>query len=417
MPQNTQIVLRPSLGANPQVSSGSSQKKKMSAKNSMVDIIMQPKEKMAQIITPKKKKNGNMKLSREEMLERYFYALQYPFSRMALDARVPDLFSYPTATYRIEGVIQLNSNSSGNCSILFSPNPLLSAIDMTGTSISGTNLGMYQYATSSSFFAGAKESNLIASLANYRVVGAGLEVRNLLAPTAATGRVIVAHVPSTGLYPGPNTLDASALNNEDVATLLTGLDPGSTTTGYSTDILELPESCEFTLQDIIANAISTEFRPFAPSAFEFHNSSAVAALTSTQEEVAGDPVVTATGVVTINHDNFSNENFGGWDCIILNIFGAPASTSAVAEVKYVIHLEGTPALPSGKGTLAPSAKSDKIVDPIGMNAVLAKVHSGPRTSLVSKLVDKSLSIAQNYFKGKSLIQSILTETGDRKSVV
>jgi len=81
---------------------------------------------------------------------------------------------------------------------------------------------------------------MTAVFSNYRVVGGGIQIRNLQPPTSATGRVIVAPVPLCGTVPGPSVLGINAMVNANAAFVIAGVQATSNTSGIPSDILELP---------------------------------------------------------------------------------------------------------------------------------------------------------------------------------
>jgi len=316
-------------------------------------------------------------------LQRYALALSSPFATGAVGAQVPDMYSFPTATYHAEGTIIVQSNAQGIASLALYPHPFLGSLDMTGGSISGS--GSTQYAGTTTAWAPVTVANLLASLSNYRVVGAGWEVRNLMPPTTATGRVLVAPVPVCGLLPGPIDLAANALNNNGITLVSLGFGPANGTNGFTGNLIELPFAQEVTMQDLIAQELGFQARPLGPSAFDFRSSNSNVDIGSTLSQVSGD-VTNAAGVVQYtSRDNVNSENNLGWNAFVMRFEGCPASVN-IAEIKYIIHLEGTPSISTVSGSMVPGVVIESHVDPIGHTTTLTKVLNYPVIQLAAKAV-------------------------------
>lgn len=64
------------------------------------------------------------------------------------------------------------------------------------------------------FYTAVPREVLSDKLSNYRTVGVGYEIRNLINQTLCTGRVIGAKVPLINTIPGPTFLGNVAINVE-----------------------------------------------------------------------------------------------------------------------------------------------------------------------------------------------------------
>jgi len=323
--------------------------------------------------------------SLDEALNRYKLALTDPFHPDAIGAQVPDMYSYPTATYHAEGTVTIASNAGSIANLLLNWHPFASMVDMTGASVNST--GMSAYTNSTTTYAAVSQANLAAVLTNWRLVGAGFQIRNLQPPTTATGRLIAASIPTVGDMPGPANLSANIIPNRYVASLITGIDTGAVNTGFASDILELPEADEITLQDIINEVFEIHLKPLSPDAFNFHSAQNYVATNTTQDLVGGAAFTVGTGVIASGSaDNANLTECAGWDCVLINANGLPASTNNCFEIKYIYHFEGTPSLPSTQGTLVPGSNITKHVNPIGHMAVLQQALNSPGFKLCSKAV-------------------------------
>jgi len=333
--------------------------------------------------------------SSSDDLARYYLALTDPFHPDALGAQVPDMFSYPTATFHAEGTIGIDTNAAGIASVLINPHPYLTAVDMTTTSVGSTS--MTRYSTNSTY-AATPIASMKATLSNFRVVGLGIEIRNLLPPTTATGRVIVATVPVSGIAPGPNSLLNTGPNNNTLLNIITGETSAvtSVTTGITSAILALPGALEYTVQDLITNKLSVQCRPCTPQAFEFRNALNETALTASRTMGQNETYITSTGVIdTTATDTIGTSDSRGFDAILLRFEGLPVSTTGSMEVKYILHYEGTPFVGSVPGMVA-TAPRKAVVHPVGLNEILGKVFTARNIQIGSGIVGAGMG---GYSKG------------------
>jgi len=344
-----------------------------------------------------KKKNVNKRMAKKSPINdnaQYEAALIDPFHATAVGARVPDLYAYPTATYHAEGTIILKSDNNGVASILVNPHPYVSTIDVNGSSIQST--GQQIYGFNPAFAAATTQANMQAVLSSYRMVGAGYELRNLLPPTTCVGRAYIAHVPVSGLAPGPNTCGTIALSANLCSQQITGI-VATPSVGYSSDILMLPNATEYTLQDIITNTICGHFKPLSAAAFDFHNTVGSSGLSGTVFAASGAAYSSATGLL-VQVDNIQSESSIGWDCALFRFEGLPVNTT-FAELKYCYHYEGTPFCPTGAGALVPGTDSRVSTDIALFNKSITKSALASSFVLASKIIGAGI---QGYASGGPL---------------
>jgi len=345
-----------------------------SKKNQLV-VIQQQKPKPKQQQKPKNRPIKGYSFGNDH-LNAYASALMRPFSKAAMGAQVPDMYSYPTATYHTEGTITIISNNLGVASFIMTPDPYCSFIDMTTASVNTSSMARY-FGTSPDAYASVIQSSLAGVLTNYRVVGGGIQIRNLLPPTTATGRVIIATVPMADNMPGPNSL-LCATSNYTLAAHAIGVRPAggsdiaSTTAGLNSNIIQLPGAVELTVQDLISQSLSVNFRPVSPGAFDFKNVTNDQYLTS----IAGVPysdqaiVSNATGLGNpAVSDSLASKQPTGFDAICVRLEGLPP-LAICADVRYVLHFEGTPALTNAVGSIVPAVQNSPVVNVIGHQRVL-----------------------------------------------
>jgi len=352
---------------------------KKNQKNQIVVYQSQAKKKpQQQKAQPKKQLNKLPKAvsSQSGALRSYACALMSPFDARALGAKIPDMYSYPVATYHSEGTVTLSSNSAGVASVLITPDPFCTMVDMTTTSVNSSS--MTAYTSTPVAYASATIGNMSNLLTNYRVVGGGISIRNLLPPTTATGRLIAATVPMSDQTPGPNFLANIISNNFYVGSRLIGADMTvSATGGLTAGILNLPGAKELTIQDLIAESLDIHFKPVSPNAFEFKSASGQAIAAAGTIVTTAAAVATGTGVVySSSADSWASAAPTGFDCILLRFEGLPAN-SVVADLKYILHFEGTPKVSGGAGNLVPATEHEPVVNVAGHQRVLDSVLTMP----------------------------------------
>jgi len=310
---------------------------------------------------PSKQVNRSFK-SRDDALAAYAAALNDPFSPVSVGARVPDLYSYPTATYHNKSLTTVTSDSGGAFNVLLLAQPYCA---MVSPNVATNNTGMYQYTAAGTAYAAVSVNNMSALLNDYRVVGVGHEVRNLMPPTTCTGILSVASIPAPKVGLGPNLLENSALSAAQIYERLIGV---STVTN---EILDLPKSGEWPAQDFIAQRLLLTHSVTGPGAFEFKSSDTQVAIGATisVSDSSVSAVATHTNIET-SSDRGDSTAFGGFDIFILHGDGFPPSTN-VLTIQTAFHIEGTPEIANGNGTMMPDSLGHSHVNPRGMDDVLS----------------------------------------------
>lgn len=274
-----------------------------------------------------------------------------PFTKMAYGSKALDLYAGPTTTCHLTGVVKFTSSSAGLGSVVMLGDPLISLISVGGTAAGGVQGGM-TLLSGSPVLGATTPASLKALLTNYRVVGWGIELRNLVPPTAATGRVYVAKVPSVGQYPSWYDItaiiaNAGTVTAAELVEAATGYWTGGTNNNLPSSILSLPEAQEYSLQELITGVLGVNGLPVDPRAFWFKPTTAAASFTTGTNDAimlggaVGQATVSLGGTPL---DSFTNTT-NGFEAILIRFDGFPASTEAI-EIKYVYHLEGTPVLTS-----------------------------------------------------------------------
>jgi hypothetical protein len=353
-------------------------------KSTVVAAPQQPPKK-AKAGANNSSKSVMVKTSRDPQLDSYAASLLDPFSTLALGAQVPDMYSFPTATYHAEGTLSFgNSSTAGLASWLILPHPTITALDTLGTVSTNMTTNLQSYTTATGVYAAVTAPNLYAALSNFRVVGMGIQIRNLMAVTAATGRIIIAPIPIAGPIPGPGLLATAGGGGpvgSQIAQNCTGVG------AFNGNLLDLPGSVEFAIQDIMVQGVESHFVPITPNAFNFHAAANTSQVGSDYQ--IGGEYQTGGAIATTALDASPYEDATGWTAWAVYAEGLPsAATGSLLEVKYILHLEGSPRLAPGTGSngqMVPAATNKSHVNPVGHLATLQKVLQSPWVKNVASI--------------------------------
>lgn len=299
----------------------------------------------------------------------YYAALHDPFAAQARGARFLDPVSYPTVTAVSEGVMVVTSDANGYASLAVFGDPFCTACVDVG-SVSGASL--YQWPVNNFLYGAANASQMRGIFSSYRVVGAGIQVRNLMQPVSTQGRVYAAKVTGTGFIPGPTFLGYSGAKDNIMNSLIRMTDIDSR-------ILTLPESSETTMQDLIQSCLPVNTRPSSASATHFR---AAAEATLWGPGLYAGEVIWSPGNPPSSAELASQHTYGR-DVILLDFAGCPPNT-IIAEIKYVLHYEGTPAMADAAGVVVPDS--------------LGKTSFMPRTSAAIEMAASKQTNGSDWTK-------------------
>jgi len=298
-------------------------------------------------------------------------ALRDPFSLAAAGARIPDEFAIPTIPLTVEQVFTVTANGSGEADIVITADPLVSFIDplSTMTSVGALN----SMGAASGHIYGATTKTALAALCDaYRVVSTGIKVRNLMPFNTVTGRVLTAKVPPTGNFAGPVDIAAANPDCYFLVNLISqiGMQANGIING---NILSLPGAQEYTMQDLISQALLIQPRGVTPAWRQFRDPLDDASLGGT-----GGPwyqnVVFTTGSNPVVAGSTSQRTNGN-EITLIRFTGCPVST-LVAEVRVVYRLEAAPPVPTSVVMATPAPPSP----------IMDNFHSFYRSELLSDVI-------------------------------
>lgn len=294
---------------------------------------------------------GAYKPKRPEAGESFSHAMSSPFSLEARGARVPDLYSFPTNTFRLQTSMLMGASQTefGAC---FFPNPYFTAFDTGQAALTIANVtstgGCRRFASANSFM-GLTTPDLFVPLATaYRVVGGGIKIRNLLPELTATGRVYIACVPvaSNGV-PNYNFLESqnpatTAYYNE----ILDRMGVPRLQVMRSASLQMEPVAKDFTIGQLVGDEeLEVDFGIYHPDFFRFKPTSAKSTAFSSVLSEYDDVGVNATGVVVPNvSGSKSGMQIDGGSAIIVWFEGVPSTAAAPIEVDICLHLECVPVI-------------------------------------------------------------------------
>lgn len=286
-------------------------------------------------------------------------ALSTPFEVQARGARVPDMYAFPTNTYRIQTSVLLGAGATTFGGV-FLPNPYVSMLDITrmsglGTSVSSTG-GMRPYTGATAFFGSTTPALLSALSTEFRVVGGGIKIRNLIPELTATGRIYLAVIPvANGGVPSYALLDTIPFNsiaagNPAYNNVLARMGLPNVPGLSSASLQMQPVSKDFTVGEIVgSNELEVDFAVYHPDLFRFKASDAANVGLDGVSREADDIVFTiALGSVSTTASGFKEPTQSdGGSAIILWCEGFPGGVSPQIEVDYVLHLETIPLVAVG----------------------------------------------------------------------
>lgn len=311
--------------------------------------------------------------AKNSLVNKFSKALLNPFSPEAMGSRVPDLFSFPTATYHCHGTTVLGGVgfAVGTGSVMFMPNPLASMVDLRAVqgnayaplsssgSTSATTMGSYRSATAvnSAIYgaaltnaSGTSTTNVLSTvLADYRVVSWGIKVSSLQAELSAVGRLIVALVPIGDEGPGFNNLLSTQLDSQNGADWWLG---AAVSTMSTSAILNLPSGFELAVQDLLHGDLEIAGTYVSPQYFNFRNTADSYNWSATR--TSGDFTVQTTSAGTTNSTgNKDPLRMSGGCGIVLYWEGCPSAVP-LFQVEYIYHLEGNPNISANPTACVPS---------------------------------------------------------------
>lgn len=325
------------------------------------------------------------------MCDKYAAALVRPFDPNAEGAQVCDEYCFPTATAKLTRTFTLSTLSGqSNIDFVLQPNPICTLASQEQY-VSGTTWndqitgGIYWTRTAVTGAIGGGGSNGFseqgmctqATLGNtftrYRVVGFGTRLESIMPATQQQGSVFMSKIPSLATWGNYAGSSPSTTNPGYWAEYLAfyGLPPVDSTGFVSTQMLQLPTSCQYSVPDMsVHTGIETVGTKCSPKALEFRDGNFVDILTA-QGGGRGQGLAvfgTTAGTAAIG-SNLVDEDYqmqGGWSTLVFRATGLPAASQCFT-LEVVFHLEGEP-------NLATSVIANATMPPVHVAAMHA-IHT------------------------------------------
>jgi len=223
---------------------------------------------------------------------------------------------------------------------------------------------------------------LQAALGDYRVVSWGVRVRNIQPPGTAVGMLDVAQVPAARYLPGYDVLTNYAMTVANIESIFLGTIAG-TGTGF-TSLLNLPDSDEFAVQELMANDLLIVPKIVSPEYANFLSTPSSANGTATQ--IFPDPggeVFDVTAKTLTAGTRGDASQMAGRSVVLLHGRGFPNSTS-ILDIEVIYHIEGTPL---GTSTaLTSGAKSIGISNPTEVSKEISKLSRQPCARIIPPFI-------------------------------
>jgi len=287
----------------------------------------------------------------------YKKALLNPFDSSANGARVPDMYSAPTATVRLTKRFTVTSDATGNIALVCLPNACINCVCDAGSvsggvlwsTWGGTSIGTASLIT-------CPTTSISGRLSSYRIVGWGIKVIDVASMTNVAGVVTIAKViPNTRAFVpsrlpigGNMTASSTAIIQSWYANMgipYTGANDAARidVTGLSA----LPEHNVYTGLELAQSGARIISKPVSPLAFEFQLVS---------DSSLGDDLTVGASTTNIIIGDSSYARLSPFETIIVGGSGFP-NTTASLDIEIVYHLEGQPAVQGASGVSPDGVKS------------------------------------------------------------
>jgi len=302
----------------------------------------------------------------------YKAALTDPFSLRAQGARVPDMYSVPTATRHITRKLTLVTNAQGEADLLVIPSAYLHAMSPRGSIAGGSTWTTGDAGTVATALSLTTASTLAAQLVSYRIVGYGVKLIGTASMTSNSGSLVVATLPVEGYLNTRDSIGGQAGNivnsGATVANTLTAYGvPNASSVVSISSLPSLPNSMEASLVNVSEHPLLVTPRICSPSAFNFKLSSDIGPGYNAQNQ---------TSAASISVGNASFLSFGGHESVIIGLTGGAAST-AILDVEVTYHLEGSPLVAGTAAAVIGGDSAMVSVDPISWMNVIRDVARLP----------------------------------------
>lgn len=315
-------------------------------------------------------------------------ALTKPFDTSSMGARVPDNYCFPTAAYHLheEFVIAPLNTGQGQFCVAAFPNPVVSLVDFRGAAQGAPflSIGTIGYPQVNSLETvpasyGMTDLSALTVLSNYRVVSAGLRIRNLQPELSATGRIIVVQIPIGDEMPsivdwarGASGTPAQCAN---FYRLLLGVSAADLD---SSAVLDLPGAKEYGSSDFLHGDLQICHQVVSPAYYNFRGLQNTVAAGALAWSLGDTGTVSSTG--TLGQISFKDPSrmVGGCAIVIFG-YGFPVNISGAPlfSVEQIMHMEGTPRVQAGKHLVPSNAPLAHVGSTLDVESGMAALNANP----------------------------------------
>lgn len=279
----------------------------------------------------------------------YKWVLTDPCSPLAAGARVPGTWSFPSTTCKLKSRVELAPDINGNFSYCFIGHPTLWSWTNNTSTVASSSFP--RYAGCDNFDFGCDTTYLQNKFSTFRSVGNGIRIMNMQPALSAKGRITIARVPMGKTGFGPNMLNSLDVAPSQQLSRLCGISAVATGGAIPMSIIELPESAEYTVSELLEKEIVMANIPTSPNAFKWSETSDSSQIINQFYEFENVAVDSTTGLPngsTADRDAFA-ECTEGWTCLLIRGEGFPTDPSVVLSLSTTSHLEGTTAITNSSG--------------------------------------------------------------------
>ncbi len=270
-----------------------------------------------------------------------------PFSSLINGVKIPGT-NFPTVTYKQTGSLIISSNASGEFDFVFMGDPLYTFYsNSTLSNNSATQLN------TTNVYQSVSAGNLDALMKTYRVVNASFTIQNAQPPTSSIGQLIIAETPMGENFYPQSLMVSAAPNNTEVLPKIcdVNLDP---TNLVPVGIQNMQKAATLSMAELLENKYLCVTKPWNVTFAEFRTSQQSTSYGGGSKVGAYIKVSSSNLVEFVTDDEY--DMFKGRTCFLLRGMNFTPSAKSII-VNYVIHLEGTPPVPTGAAqTYVPTSR-------------------------------------------------------------
>ena len=362
-------------------------------------------------------------------MSHFAHAVLAPFDKDAVGAKVPDAYTFPTATATVKRRFSVTSNDDGVVCFTVGPSPIYSVSTPTtlfnqGSNQQSTIFGPIGPATggwvngplattsllpatgTNQMFGSIAAADMASNSQTYRVVGYGWRYRSIMASTDSKGNVYLCATPTAAKAALPYNVALSQGSEGDGNLQREYLQLPSTAAGeYNPAIADLPSGKRFTYREIALTGLEFVGQAINPSAHEFrdsNNSTQLLGSASSGQAQISDFVIGSNTALRADIPGFGGETSfyrnDGWTQASCMMTGLPVNTGT-GELEIIYHLEYTERISYlalnvfNHGAPSPTA-------PAHHAQVIAKAREQPHFSVIDTIANEVVKEGTRYVESQ-----------------